>query len=117
MARNLLGEVESILRARRWTTAQAAAVLEKAEASGLSLGEFAARHGVEPQRLYRWRRRLGPGGEPVRFEEVVVPRPTREPSQANADLELVLRSGHVVRLGAAFDTDALRRLLSVLEPC
>ena len=53
----------------------------------------------------------------MRFEEVMVPRPTREPSQANADLELVLRSGHVVRLGAAFDADALRRLLAVLEPC
>jgi hypothetical protein len=51
----------------------------------------------------------------VRFEEVVVQRPREEERRESESIELVLRSGHVVRLSAHFDATALRRLLDVLD--
>lgn len=43
---------------RRWTEAEARAVLEDWRASGLSAGAFAAARGLNPQRLYWWKKRL-----------------------------------------------------------
>ncbi len=39
------------------------AVLEKWERSGLALSRFAEREGIGRKTLYRWRRRLGVGGD------------------------------------------------------
>jgi len=42
----------------RWTDADAQTVLGALDASGLSVAAFAGREGLDPQRLYFWRRRL-----------------------------------------------------------
>ena len=47
---------------RRWTPADARSAVAALEASGLSPLAFARREGLEVERLYRWRRRLGPRG-------------------------------------------------------
>jgi transposase-like protein len=116
MAKGLPKSIEMIATRRRWTAQDAAAVLQVAAESGLPLWTFAERQGLDPHRLYRWRRQLGQSRapEPMRFEEVVVQRADGGDSHR---LELVLRSGHVVRVGSHFDADALRRLLAVLETC
>jgi transposase-like protein len=44
---------------RRWSEADARRVIAACEASEESLAEFATRHGIDSQRLYWWRRRLG----------------------------------------------------------
>lgn len=43
---------------RRWSNEDARAVLREMDGSGLSPQEFAAREGLEVQRLLRWRRRV-----------------------------------------------------------
>ncbi|WP_233561322.1 transposase [Sorangium cellulosum] len=104
------------LTRRRWTEDDAREALAKLAQSGLSLSAFAVREGLDPQRLGRWRRRLGPAAMPP-FEEV--PR-----DQVGAVLagdgrterfEVMLACGRVVRVPESFDASALRRLLEVVD--
>ncbi len=92
----------------RWTEQDARVALAALERSGKSVSVFAAEHGLDPQRLYMWRRRLA-GGERTTFQEVIV-----GPSLAASAFEVVLTSGVVVRVPSSFDGDALARLLEVL---
>ncbi|HVV51145.1 MAG TPA: transposase [Polyangia bacterium] len=78
------------------------------DASGLSVGEFAARHGLDAQRLYRWRTQLAAAGQTLpAFVEIK--------RSANAAIEVVLRSGHVIRVQDGFGEDLLRRVVAVLD--
>jgi transposase-like protein len=103
-------ELGSILVRRRWSADEARKVLGMLDSSGLSAGEFAARTGIEPQRLHRWRRALGGGGDArtPAFVEI-------KPVAAASAIEVVLRSGHVLRVRDGFGEEALRRLVAVLE--
>jgi hypothetical protein len=60
----------------RWTEEDAREVLAALQRSGKSVGVFAQERGLDPQRVYLWRRRLGSVVEPAQFREVVV-RPSR----------------------------------------
>jgi transposase-like protein len=44
---------------RRWSEGEARRVIAACEVSGESVAEFASPHGIDSQRLYWWRRRLG----------------------------------------------------------
>jgi hypothetical protein len=92
---------------RRWRAEDARTVLGRLESSGLSVPQFAAREHLEPQRLYRWRAQLGPGGTGTpRFIEI----------QPGATvIEVVLRCGLVVRVPEGFSEATLHRLVAVLE--
>ncbi len=92
----------------RWTEQDARAALAALERSGKSVRVFADEHGLDPQRLYLWRRRLA-GGERTTFQEVFV-----RSSPAAQTFEVVLASGVVLRVPPSFDSDALARLLDVL---
>jgi hypothetical protein len=99
----------------RWTEQEARAALAALARSRQSVSAFAAEHGLDPQRLYSWRRRLG-GAEPTTFRELIV-RPSSAASlgpTAGAPFEIVLASGVVVRVPESFDSAALERLLEVL---
>jgi transposase-like protein len=110
MPRSLTNLVPTRLSARRrWRAKEARAILKHLDGSGLSVREFAARYGLETQRLYRWRAQLaspGPATAPS-FVEI-----GRSPGVA---IEVVLRSGHVIRVRDGFGEDALRRVVAVLE--
>ena len=110
MPRSLVDLVPTRLSARRrWRAKEARAILKRLDASGLSVREFAARHGLETQRLYRWRTQLAslaPAAAPL-FVEI-----ERSPGAA---IEVVLRSGHVIRLQDGFGEDSLRRVVAVLD--
>jgi hypothetical protein len=87
----------------------------------MAIGVFAAREGLDPQRLARWRRRLAVAAEVPTFEEVTA-SVTRVPLGGDAAVavegawfEIVFPSGRVVRVPASFETNALRRLLSVVD--
>src|SRR5262245_12109966 len=92
--------------------------IEQWQASGLSVREFCARHGLATANFYNWRRVLGrrgadePAFVPVRVVADAVP------TQSSA-LEVVLADGRTVRIAPGFDVATLRRLLAVLEgrPC
>lgn len=111
--------LDELVALKQWTQDQARVVLDAGKRSGLSLAAFARRHALDPRRLYWWRGQLPRAERPVAFEEVALlgaaVRPALQAGHATTGLELVLPSGHIVRLGAAFDAATLRRLLEVLE--
>ena len=100
---------------RRWTEEDARAVLGALERSGKPVRVFAEEHGLDPQRLHAWRRRVA-GGDGTTFRELIVRR-SAPPVISVADdrFELVLPSGLSVRVPPSFDAVALERLLSVLQ--
>jgi len=57
---------------KRWTVADAQAVVDRMAVSGLSVREFAKAEGLETQRIYRWRSLLGEKMRPA-FGEVKRP--------------------------------------------
>jgi transposase-like protein len=110
--------VHSLFDRPRWTEADARAVLDALERSGKAVRVFAEEHGLDPQRLYLWRRRLATvaEGDTTTFRELIV-RPSATTSLRGAEsapFEIVLASGVVVRVPPSFDAAALGRLLEVL---
>ncbi|MCB9583741.1 MAG: transposase [Polyangiaceae bacterium] len=102
--------ITSQLSRRRWSDADARVVLAALEASGLSVNAFAAREGLDPQRLYYWRKRLdGDSALAVSPTFVEVPRHGPEP------VEIALRSGRSLRVRESIDVATLRRFVAVLE--
>ena len=107
-------------RGRRWTPKKAKRVLEEQVKSGLTVSAFAAREKLNVYRLYRWQKRLcASAPKPPTFEELVVRDVTQSPTEPAVPtrdrIEVVLRSGLIVRVGESFNAETLRRLLGVLE--
>ncbi len=103
---------DSLLSRPRWTREDAREVIAALERSGQSVSIIAADHGIDPQRVYLWRRRLGEA-EPTTFQEIVVRQ--REARFDVAPFEVALASGDVVRVPRSFDAEGLGRLLDVLS--
>ena len=98
----------------RWTEEDARAALDAFARSGLSMRAFAETAGINVQRLVRWRRKES-GASPARRRT-----PKRlafvEVRQREAErVEVVLRSGRVLRFAEEISEVALRRLVGVLE--
>ena len=100
----------------RWTEEDAREVIAELQRAGQSVPVFAAERGVDPQRVYLWRRRLGGVIERAPFREVVVRRSHSQPMDGPQSpwFEIALGSRCVVRVPTSFDAAALRRLLEVL---
>ena len=82
---------------------------EAFEQSGLTIQDYCAAEGVSRTTFFKWRQRLSERSEPkVEFVEVGA-------SREQQGLELVLKSGMVVRLGSDFDRATLERLLEFLD--
>ena len=104
--------------------------VERWRDSGLSAAEFAAEVGVNENSLRHWgwrmkaeKRSTKPKAattvEPVQWVEVIAATKEQEPPPSppttpGEKLELVLASGMTVRVPAAFEAEALRRLLAVV---
>ena len=91
--------------------------IEKWNASGLTAREFASREGVRVERLFFWKRRLRASSAMavagISFAKVSV-QPVSAETAGAEPLELVTRSGHVIRIRPRFDERALLQLVSVL---
>jgi transposase-like protein len=87
--------------------------------SGLTARAFCLEHGLAEANLYAWRRTLAArDAQTVPFAEVQVladEADSKTAQAANTALELVLANGRVLRIGASFEADTLRRLLPLLE--
>ena len=97
-----------------WTAAQAGAVLDRIERSGLSIKRFAREHGLGVERLYRWKRRLargssGPASRPG-FAEVTI-----RPSAPVPALEIELPGGIALRISGASRIEDAIAILSGLR--
>ena len=100
-------------------------VLARWQRSGLTLREFGQQRRIPLSTLTWWRQvfrrageqpkaasKNGPAGDGVVFTEV--PRPATVPT-APPVLEIVLRSGHMVRVPAGTDSDSLQRVIQALQ--
>ena len=100
-------------------------VLARWQRSGLTLREFGQRRGIPMSTLTWWRQvfrragepanpasKSGPASNAVVFTEVL--RPATLPATPPA-LEIVLRSGHVLRVPAGADTESLKSVLHTLQ--
>jgi transposase-like protein len=96
----------------RWTERDARTALAALSVSGLTVRAFASREGLDAQRLYIWRRKLGASSSIK-----AAARPSFiEIGPRSADrIEVVLRSGLVLRVSESVDGGALRRLIEQLE--
>jgi transposase-like protein len=110
-------------------------VLKRWERSGVPLSRFAEREGLAQKTLYRWRRRLGVGGDQLRRGRRAGASVSRERAAAQSSsmftevssalraassavtFEVVLRSGTMVRVPEHFDPGSLRILLQTLREC
>jgi hypothetical protein len=97
-------------------------VLAGWQLSGLTLREFGERHGIPLSTLTWWRRVFRHAGDqegnstavekPVVFTEVP---PPAKVSRIAAVVEIVLRSGDLVRVPAGADSETLQRVLQALQ--
>lgn len=121
-------------RARYWSE-----LLRAWERSGLSQAEFCRRRGIQAVSFSWWKRQLGTAaptrrgarsqtgdsrpGRRAQFVEVTWPTapsvlsPALGAARGSLGYEVVLTSGRVLRLPAAFDADQVRRLITAVESC
>jgi hypothetical protein len=103
----------------QWTEIEARGILEAWRRSGVGIEKFARSRGLVPQRLYWWKKKLGIGAVaaksptvallPVRIAEGRVEPRRGEP------VTVLLRSGHMVKVGRDFDESAFARVVALLE--
>jgi hypothetical protein len=107
---------------RKQTEGQWRRVIRRWEGSGQTISGFCRRQGVSEASFHAWRRRLRSpvtaGRRPGRFVPVQL---AGSPGALvlGDTIEIVLGSGRRVRVGSAVASDALRKVLEVLEdrPC
>jgi transposase-like protein len=112
------------------------AVVEKWERSGMALSRFADGEGIARKTLYRWRKRLGIGGDDLRVERrgagssgesrsgledsalfTEVNTAVRTVSLSAVTYEVVFAGGTTVRVPEHFEPGSLRTLLETLGKC
>ena len=104
---------------RHLSSEEKAEILKEHRRSGLSLLAFAEKHGLCYSSLLRWRCRQGNGADvPVPPDTEADPRfvPVEiEGEVLGGDYVLSWATGRSLKIPRQFETDSLRRLLSVLE--
>jgi transposase-like protein len=104
--------------ARRTTAEQWQSRVDRWSASGLTAEQFAAREGVSPHSLSWWKWQLRKRGRnaAARSPEIcfVALQEAPEAVAAAEPFEVLLATGHRVRVPARFDTAALARLVEAL---
>jgi transposase-like protein len=108
------------MAATKGTEARWRAVVREQEASGESVADFARSCGISPATLYWWRwvlkRRRGSTRRGPRLAEITVLSAGGVEGRLDApEFELVLGGGRRLRVPSAFDSEALHRLIGVLE--
>jgi transposase len=131
------GRAEVLARERRrtWTPEQKRAIVAESLGSELTPTGVARKYAISSGLLYSWRQQVlggqlsvvtGPAPSFARVElapalqapdgsEPVSPAVPAPPSGPDGGIEIVLRSGVLVRVDAAVDGRALRRVLSALD--
>lgn len=112
MTRSSKDEGRSWKTAARWTPTMAREALDALERSRKTVPRFASMHGLDAQRLYAWRRRTSSADvQRTAFIEVV-PRP---PERVAPPVEILMRTGEIVRVSAGFDEEVVARVVALLR--
>jgi hypothetical protein len=112
-------ELARLKRRSYWREEDGRVVVEAWRRSGLPSATFARQHGLGETRVRWWRNRLDeparrpPSPSPTLIPVTIVETPAS--SAKRSSMEVVLASGHVVRVGTDFDAEALVKLVRVLE--
>lgn len=85
-------------------------VIGEQRRSGLSIRAFCGERQVPEHSFYMWRKTLRRESEPVRFALVETAIPA-----APSPLELLLGSGHILRIGPGVDAATLRTVVGALS--
>ena len=100
--------------AGQWSELEARAVLSAWRASGVSVERFAAARGIVAQRIRWWKKKLE-AGEPARKSMALLPVVQTSESSRGAPIQVILPSGHIVRVGRGFDEDTFARVMAILS--
>lgn len=103
----------------QWTEVEARSVLGAWKRSGMSVDAFARSRGLVPQRVHFWKKKLRYDAVeeksralallPVRVTEA------RTDARRGEPITVLLRSGHMLKVGRDFDEIAFARVVAVLE--
>jgi transposase len=103
----------------RGTREQWSERVERWRESGLTAGEFSRKIGVSKATLYWWSSRLPSKREKASLVRTAAPSPitfVEMPRRArSAPIEVMLPSGHRLRIPSDFEAPTVERLLDVLE--
>ena len=102
----MANRTESGSRSEHWRR-----VIAEQERSGASVHGFCEQRGIGEQSFYVWRRRLREKAAPVRFA-LVETAPSKETAEP---LELVLKTGERLLIGAGVEVAPLRTVLEALR--
>ena len=97
----------------QWTEVEARGVIAAWRKSGMSTNDFARERGIVPQRIYWWRKKLQ-DADGAKGALKLLPVHVTEPKRGEP-VTVLLRSGHMIKLGRGFDEDAFVRVVALLE--
>lgn len=97
---------------RRWSEDFKRRVVREASAPGVSVAAVARRYGLNANQIFNWRRRYGGSGE---FLPVAVSEPAAvETDRSGGEIEILLATGHRVRITGRFEAERVCQLLRSL---
>ena len=102
--------------AAQWSELEARSVLAAWRASGVSVERFATARGLVPQRLRWWKKKLEAGAG-SRKSMALLPVQVVGASETTrgTPIQVILPSGHIVRVGRGFDEDTFARVMAILS--
>ena len=102
----------------QWTEVEARGALEACRRSGLSIEKFARSRGLVPQRLHWWKQKLASGATETPRPLALLPVTVAEPVAAGRRGEpvtVLLRCGHMLKVGRDFDESVFVRVVALLD--
>lgn len=88
-------------------------MIAKQAGSGMAVQRFCEEHRLTEQSFYAWRKRLRKE-QPMQFA-LVQAGPVAQPAVQDSVMEVVLRTGERLRIGAGVNAAALRLVLEALR--
>jgi hypothetical protein len=88
-------------------------MISQQKRSGMGVQRFGEERGLTEQSFYVWRKRLKEG-QPMQFA-LLQTGPTAQPPVQDPVMEVVLRTGERLRIGAGVNAAALRLVLEALR--
>jgi transposase len=104
---------------RRYSEAERRAIVAECEAPGASVARIARSHDLNANQVFRWRKQLrgvATVSEPKWLPVMPIEPVPAQPEAAAGQLELILASGHRVRINGEVPMPALEACLRRLLP-